>query len=69
MLDSPLIPNLLYLALVVGTWLAALALLNPGTGIIEVLAALALGVAGVGMILFPITLLLGVFAYRGGLLS
>jgi membrane-bound serine protease (ClpP class) len=56
MLDSPLIPNLLYLALVVGTWLAALALLNPGTGIIEVLAALTLGVAGVGMIFFPIHL-------------
>jgi len=50
MLESPLIPNLLYLALVVGTWLAALALLNPGTGIIEVLAAVALGLAGVGMI-------------------
>ena len=56
MLDSPLIPNLLYLALVVGTWLAALALLNPGTGVIEVMAALALGVAGVGMIFFPIHL-------------
>lgn len=56
MLDSPLIPNLLYLALVVGTWLAALAILNPGTGIIEVLAAVALGVAGVGMIFFPIHL-------------
>jgi len=56
MLESPLIPNLLYLALVVGTWLAALALLNPGTGIIEVLAAVALGVAGVGMVFFPIHL-------------
>ncbi|MFQ5922303.1 MAG: NfeD family protein [Anaerolineales bacterium] len=56
MLDSPLIPNLLYLTLVVGTWLAALALLNPGTGIIEVLAAVTLGVAGVGMIFFPIHL-------------
>ncbi len=56
MLDSPLIPNLLYLALVVGTWLAAFALLSPGTGIIEVLAAVALGVAGVGMIFFPIHL-------------
>ncbi len=56
MLDSPLIPNLLYLALVVGTWLAALALLNPGTGVIEVLAAIALGVAGVGMVFFPINL-------------
>ncbi|GMR09413.1 MAG: hypothetical protein BMS9Abin28_0231 [Anaerolineae bacterium] len=56
MLDSALIPNLLYLALVVGTWLAALALLNPGTGVIEVLAAVTLGVAGVGMIFFPIHL-------------
>jgi membrane-bound serine protease (ClpP class) len=56
MLDSPLIPNLLYLALVIGTWLAALAILSPGTGIIEVLAAVTLGAAGVGMIFFPIHL-------------
>ena len=56
MLESPQIPNLLYLALVIGTWLAALALLNPGTGIIEILAAVALGVTGVGMIFFPIHL-------------
>lgn len=56
MLDSPLIPNLLYLALVIGTWLAAFALLNPGTGIIEVLAAVTLGIAGVGMIFFPVHL-------------
>lgn len=54
--DSPLIPNLLYLALVIGTWLAALALLNPGTGIIEVLALITLGIAGVGMIFFPVNL-------------
>ena len=54
MLESPLIPNLLYLALVAGTWLAALAILNPGTGAIEILAGLALGIAGVGMIFFPI---------------
>jgi membrane-bound serine protease (ClpP class) len=56
MLDSPLIPNLLYLTLVIGTWLAALAILSPGTGIIEVLAAVALGVAGVGMIFFTVHL-------------
>ena len=56
MLESPLVPNLLYLALVVGTWLAALALLNPGTGIIEVLAAITLGIAGIGMIFYPINL-------------
>ena len=56
MLDSPLIPNLLYLALVVGTWLAAFALLSPGTGFIEVLALVALGIAGVGMIFFPVHL-------------
>ncbi|MFQ5942742.1 MAG: NfeD family protein [Anaerolineales bacterium] len=56
MLESPLIPNLLYLALVIGTWLAALALLNPGTGIIEVLALVTLGIAGVGMIFFPVNL-------------
>ena len=56
MLESPLIPNLLYIALVVGTWLAALALLNPGTGIIEVLAAITIGIAGIGMIFYPINL-------------
>jgi membrane-bound serine protease (ClpP class) len=56
MLESPLIPNLLYLALVIGTWLAALALINPGTGIIEVLALITLGIAGVGMIFFPVNL-------------
>jgi membrane-bound ClpP family serine protease len=52
-LDSPLLPNLLYLSLVAGLWLSALAVLSPGTGVYELLAVLALGLAGLGTTVVP----------------
>ena len=48
MLDSPLLPNLLYVLLVGGLWLAALAVVTPGTGVYELLALLALATVGAG---------------------
>lgn len=48
MLDSPLLPNLLYVLLVGGLWLAALAVVTPGTGVYELLALLALAIVGAG---------------------
>jgi membrane-bound serine protease (ClpP class) len=47
---TPLFPNLVYLVLVGGLWLAALALVAPGTGILELTAALTLGLAGLGVV-------------------
>jgi membrane-bound serine protease (ClpP class) len=52
-LESALFPNLLYLLLVVGIWLAALAVLSPGTGVLELLALLALAGAGLGTLVLP----------------
>lgn len=46
--ESALFPNLLYLLLIAGIWLAVLAILSPGTGVLELLALLALTAAGLG---------------------
>ncbi len=46
MLESPLLPDLLYVVLVAGLWLAALAVVTPGTGVYELLALLALVTVG-----------------------
>lgn len=54
LLDTPLFSNLLYLLLVAGLWLAALAVVSPGTGILEVLAFFALAGAGLGTLYFPL---------------
>jgi membrane-bound serine protease (ClpP class) len=48
-LGSPFFTNLLYLVLVAGLWLTALAIVSPGTGTLEVLAFAALAAAGFGM--------------------
>ena len=48
MLESPLLPNLLYLLLIGGLWLAALAVVTPGSGVYELLALLALATVGAG---------------------
>jgi membrane-bound serine protease (ClpP class) len=53
-LGSPLFSNLLYLLLVAGVWLAALAIVSPGTGILEVLAFFALAGAGIGTVYVPL---------------
>jgi membrane-bound serine protease (ClpP class) len=65
-LDTPIFSNLLYLLLVAGLWLAALAIVSPGTGTLEVLAFFALAGAGLGTLVLPpngwavIVLLMGV---------
>lgn len=67
--DSPLLPNLLYLSLVAGLWLSALAVLTPGTGVYELLAVGTLALAGLGATVVPpnpwalIPLALGVAFY------
>ena len=48
-IGSPLFTNLLYLVLVIGLWLTALAIVSPGTGVLEVLAFSTLGIAVIGM--------------------
>jgi membrane-bound serine protease (ClpP class) len=54
LLESPLLPNLEYLVLVGGLWLAALAIVAPGTGVLEALAFLALTLGGLGMLVLPL---------------
>jgi membrane-bound serine protease (ClpP class) len=54
LLASPLFPDLVYLVLVGGLWLAALAMVAPGTGIPEISAIVALSLAGLGMLAIPI---------------
>ena len=56
MLESTLFPNLLYLVLVGGIWLAALAVVSPGTGVLELLAFSALGAAGLGTLVVPLNI-------------
>jgi membrane-bound serine protease (ClpP class) len=46
--DTAIFPNLLYLLLVAGLWLSALAIVSPGTGILEGLAFITLVLAGFG---------------------
>jgi membrane-bound serine protease (ClpP class) len=53
-IESPLFPNLLYLALMAGLWFAALAIVSPGTGVLELLALIALAAAGLGTIVLPL---------------
>ena len=49
-------PNVAYLLLVGGALLAILALLNPGTGLLEVAALILLVLAGLGIYSLPINL-------------
>jgi membrane-bound serine protease (ClpP class) len=62
-------PNVAYLLLVIGTMLAILALLSPGTGLIEVGALFVLLLAGWGIFNLPVNfwalgvLILGVFPF------
>ena len=56
-LDAPWLPNLFYICLVVGLWVTAMALVSPGTGVLEALALLLLGGAAVGMLTWPVNAL------------
>ncbi len=53
-LETPWMADVFYLCLVVGLWVAAMALVSPGTGVLEALALLLLTAAGVGMLIWPI---------------
>lgn len=69
MLDFLLNPNLAYLFLVAGFSMALMAILTPGTGIVEIAALFALMLAGWGIYNLPLNywalviLLLGVFPF------
>ncbi len=67
-IDSPLFLSLLYLFLVAGIWLAALAVVNPGTGVLEILALVALGGAGLGTIFVPLNAWALIVLALGGVL-
>lgn len=67
-IDSPLFLSLLYLFLVAGIWLAALAVVSPGTGVLEILALAALGGAGLGMIFVPLNAWALIVLALGGVL-
>jgi len=54
--ESALFPNLLYLVLVAGIWIAALAIVSPGTGVLELLAFVTLGTAGLGTLVTPLNI-------------
>jgi membrane-bound serine protease (ClpP class) len=52
-LEGEILPNILYLVLVIGLWLSALAAVTPGTGVLEVTGLTALAIAGAGTLTVP----------------
>ncbi|MBM3121764.1 MAG: hypothetical protein FJZ97_06215, partial [Chloroflexi bacterium] len=54
--DTQLMPNLIYLLLMAGVWLAAMALASPGTGLLELAAFAVLVLAGIGTLRLPVDL-------------
>ncbi|TFH36590.1 MAG: hypothetical protein E4G99_04625 [Anaerolineales bacterium] len=67
-LESPLLANLLYLSLMAGVWFAALAIVSPGTGVLELLALVALALAGLGTAVLPLNLWAVALLLIGGIL-
>ncbi len=53
-LETPWMADVFYLCLVLGLWVAAMALVSPGTGVLEALALLLLAAAGAGMLIWPV---------------
>ncbi len=51
--EGELLPNVLYLVLVVGLWLSTMAAVTPGTGVLEVAGLMALAIAGGGTLVVP----------------
>jgi len=74
-LDSPMLPNILYLLFVLGLWTLALAIVSPGTGVLEVVAVFGLGAAAVGTAVVPmnawalIPIVLGVASFVASLVG
>ncbi len=61
-------PNVVYLLLVAGFWLAAMAIVSPGTGLLEVGAIAVLILAGIGTLRVPLDLwALGVIGLGAGM--
>jgi membrane-bound serine protease (ClpP class) len=54
LLESPILPDILYVLFVVGLWTLALAIVTPGTGVLEVLAVIGVGAAALGTAIVPI---------------
>jgi membrane-bound serine protease (ClpP class) len=54
--ETPLFVNLVYLALITAIWLAALAILQPGTGALEVLVAVCLLVVSLSTLVLALNL-------------
>jgi membrane-bound serine protease (ClpP class) len=66
--ESPLFPNLLYLSLMAGLWFAALAIVSPGTGVLELLALVALAAVGLGTVVLPLNVWAVALLIVGGVL-
>jgi membrane-bound serine protease (ClpP class) len=66
-------PNVVYLLLIAGLWLAAMAIVSPGTGLLEIGAVAVLVLAGLGTLQVPLDLWalgvigLGVILFIGAL--
>src|SRR4030042_589796 len=54
--ESLIMPNLVYLLLMAGVWLAAMAIVSPGTGLLEIGAVAILVMAGLGTLQVPVDL-------------
>ena len=67
-IESPLLANLLYLSLMAGLWFAALAIISPGTGVLELFALLALAGAGLGTAVLPLNWWALILLLIGGVL-
>jgi membrane-bound serine protease (ClpP class) len=52
--ESPLFVNFVYLVLIAGIWLATLALLQPGTGALEVAAVVSFILVGLSTLVLPL---------------
>lgn len=66
--ESPLFPNLIYLLLMAGLWFAALAVVSPGTGVLELMALLSLAAVGLATIILPLNIWAVVLLIVGGIL-
>jgi membrane-bound serine protease (ClpP class) len=55
-MDTSLLANLIFLAMTATVWLTVMALVTPGTGVLEVLALSALAVSIYGLLTLPINL-------------
>jgi membrane-bound serine protease (ClpP class) len=66
--ESPLFPNLIYLLLMAGLWFAALAVVSPGTGALELMTLGALAAVGLATIILPLNVWAVVLLIAGAVL-